>query len=102
MIQRIVVFVSLLAAISASAIAQTSVTYRPFKVVDSAGNPISGATVETQGVPVEVLQTDNQGRLEKGLPIYGGDYATIGFRVSKPGYHAYEDIGLLSGPFSDH
>ncbi len=81
--------------------AQTATNYRFLEVMDTVGKPVAGAAIETLGDCREVRQTDQNGRLEKGLLVCGGDENTTGFKVSKSGYFSYEDIGLISGPFSD-
>lgn len=91
-----VIFLSLTAAQ-----AQTAVNYRFLEVIDTAGKPVKDASVETLGGCRETRRTDQSGRLEKGLRVCGGDYTTTGFKVSKSGYFAYEDLGFISGPFSD-
>jgi len=71
-------------------------------VADSKGQPVEGAVVETIGYrqrTLTTLQTDRHGRLPNGLPVGSGDINTIGFRVSKPGYFSYEDLGTISDPF---
>jgi ankyrin repeat protein len=72
-------------------------------VVDTEGKPVDEAVVETIGYREKILKTlrtDRDGRLPKGLPVSSGDIPTFGFRVSKPGYFPYEDLGTISGPFS--
>ncbi|MEO6590672.1 MAG: ankyrin repeat domain-containing protein, partial [Pyrinomonadaceae bacterium] len=81
--------------------AQTAVNYRFLEVVNTEGKPVAGATIETSGGCQDVLRTDQNGQLEKGLPVCGGDSNTTGFRVSKSDYFSYEDIGFISGFFSD-
>ena len=94
----------------ATARAQTppKVDYRflEMDVVNTDGKPVADAAVETVGYShriLQTLQTDQNGRLAKGLPIASGGYdTTVGFKVSKPGYFSYEDIfGTIGGPFSD-
>jgi ankyrin repeat protein len=71
-------------------------------VVDPKNRPVEGAVVETVGHPreaQETLRTDRDGRLPKGLPVATGHVNTIGFKVSKPGYFSYEDLGTIRGPF---
>ncbi len=81
--------------------AQSAVNYRFLEVTDTDGKPVAGASIETLGDCREVRQTDQNGQLEKGLRICRGDDNTTGFKVSKSGYFSYEDIGFISGPFSD-
>ena len=71
-------------------------------VVDTEGKPVDEAVVETIGYREKILKTlwtDRDGRLPKGLPVSSGDIPTFGFRVSKPGYFPYEDLGTIHGPF---
>ena len=71
-------------------------------VVDTEGKPVDDAVVETIGYREKILKslrTDRGGRLPEGLPVSSGDIPTFGFRVSKPGYFPYEDLGTIRGPF---
>lgn len=79
---------------------QTAVSYRFLEVLDTDGKPVANAEIETIGHRV-ILQTNQDGQIEKGLPVFRGDRYTPGFKVSKSGYFSYEDIGFISGPFSD-
>lgn len=82
--------------------AQGAVTYRFLEVVDFSGKPVAEAKVETSGCPGEKGWTTNQkGQLEDGLPICIGDFQTRNFRISKPGFYKFEDLGLLSLPFNN-
>jgi hypothetical protein len=91
------VFMSLL-----TANAQGAISYRAFEVVDSYGSPVAGVKVETLGFGCRmVLETEQNGRLKDGLPVCYGDFTTTGFKISKPGYFPFEDLGMLWGPFRD-
>jgi len=69
-----------------SAKAQSGVDYRFLEVLDTSGNPVADARVETN---TGQKKTDEKGSLE--LLIYVGDYNTTRLKVSKPDYYPYED-----------
>src|ERR1041385_5408537 len=66
--------------------AQTAVDYRFLGVVDSKGNPVANANVETN---TSREKTDEKGSVK--LPIYYGDSNTTRLKVSKDDYYPYED-----------
>src|ERR1051325_811913 len=74
------------------ATAQTGVDYRFLEVLDTAGNPVADANVETNS---SREKTDEKGSVK--LPIYHGDFNTTSLKVSKAGFYSYED---LAPPFS--
>ncbi len=88
-----VVFVTALIFLSSAFVkAQTAVDYKFLEVVDFAGKPLADATVRTAGFDAEEKKTDQKGQIEGGLKIWGGDYNTTGFTVSKNGYYSFTDI----------
>src|SRR5262245_9780061 len=88
--------------ISTNVSAQTAVNYKFLEVVDFAGKPVAEAKVEALGSGCRTTLTTNQnGQLEKGLPVCVGDFQTNNFTVSKPGYYTFEDLGLLYSPFGN-
>ena len=87
---------------SVNGAAQGGISYEFLEVIDYAGKPVADAMVETFGCNYAKASTTNQkGQLERGLPICYGDFQTRNFTISKPGYYTFEDIGLLSSPFSN-
>lgn len=82
--------------------AQGGVTYSFLEVVDFSRKPVADAKVETMGCYYEKASATNQnGQLEKDLPICIGDFQTYNFTVSKPGYFTFEDLGTLYGPLDE-
>lgn len=74
--------------------------YRFLEVVETDGKPVVGATIETLGYDRQVistLQTDPKGRT--GFRGRRADFRKAEFRVSKPGYFSYEDLGDIGDPF---
>ena len=80
--------------------AQMVADYRFLEVVDTDGKPVAGATIETLSDRREVLQTDQKGQLSIILRI-SSNFEIAELKVAKPGYFSYEDIGIISGPFTD-
>ena len=106
-VTKLVIPIFLLLLLSSiSAYAQEIVVNYKFletTVVDAKDRPVEGAVVETVGFPKETqetFRTDRNGRLPKGLPVATGHINTIGFKVSKPGYFSYEDLGTIRDPFN--
>ena len=87
------VFISLVIFLSSAFVkAQSAVDYKFLEVVDFAGKPVAEATVKTEGHNPREQKTDQKGQVEGGLTVYGGDYNTIGFTVTKTGYYPFTDI----------
>lgn len=84
-------FLSALFLSSAKANAQTAVDYRFLEVLDVKGKPLADAKVESLGSSyvMDTKRTDKRGQVAQ-VPVYSGDYTTIAFKVSKPGYLPYE------------
>lgn len=74
--------------------AQTGVDYRFLEVLDTSGNPVADAQVETN---TSREKTDEKGSLK--LPVYFGDSNTTSLKISKADYYPYEDP---APPFSFH
>jgi hypothetical protein len=73
--------------------AQGFVSYRFLEVVDTAGQPVPNATVETEHTRRfgnNPLQTDEKGTV-KAVPVYHGDFNTSSLKVSKSGYLTHQD-----------
>ncbi|HEY6231011.1 MAG TPA: ankyrin repeat domain-containing protein [Pyrinomonadaceae bacterium] len=68
------------------ATAQTGVDYRFLEVLDTAGNPVADANVETNS---SREKTDGKGSVK--LPIYYGDFHTTSLKISKADFYSYED-----------
>ena len=73
--------------------AQTATTYYFLEVIDTAGRPVPGATVESIGNTSRPLETDENGVL-KDFPVSVGDFNTLGFKISKTGYLTFEQREL--------
>jgi ankyrin repeat protein len=82
--------------------AQGTTDYRFLEVVDFAGKPVAGATIDLRGACSTGKQmTDEKGALER-FPIGGGDCGSLNdFTISKDGYFSFRDIGLFSAPHND-
>lgn len=74
--------------------------YRFLEVVDTDGKPVAGAIVEALGYDRGVTSTDLKG--QSGLRTGMRDFRRVEFRVSKPGYFSYEDIGDLGDHLIGH
>ena len=89
----------LLLVVSPATNAQTAVSYRFLEVLDNTGKPVADAKVEP--VPIGTggtVQTDKSGAVNR-FEVYVGDFNTMGLKISKAGYLAFEDRGLFGYPF---
>jgi len=83
---RLVFILLILLGSTEFAHAQSAVDYRFLEVLDSAGNPVPDARVETN---LSREKTDEKGSVK--LPIFYGDNNTTSLKISKADYYAYED-----------
>lgn len=86
-------FVSAFIFASASAAnAQLLIDYLFLEVVDSNGKPVADATVEISRANWQSMKTDEEGRAR---------FEFSSFKVSKPGYFSFQDLGAIQSSDSN-